>query len=417
VGLCRMETSLCVFIFAGVFLLSLRQNCSPSVATLLTLLAALLGTVSFGPRTLLFGWLCLVMQLLLIEWSERSPIALLGLAPLFALWINLHGSWLIGFVLLLATLAFESLHVHIGSLPGGSWSRQRLRYGWLGLALSASGLFLNPYGWRLMAYPFDLAFRQHLNLLNVEEWQPLNPHSFRGILFFSLLAALFLLQLLRKPSWTPVEIGKLLLGAASAVLHTRFTFLAGILVLPTLSGKVLLRDASLTSTKHPTLNALLFTLLAGSCVVVAKHKESELLHHPQEHYPYGASRYIQDHPLHGNLFNECLWGGFMSFRDPRLSVFIDSRMDIFERSGVLADYLDVIHIHHSASLLAKYNIQYVLYEPGTPLVDFLEATKEWKPIYKDSVAVLLQHNSSAQVDMSSSSEQVSDLVAPGLNVR
>ena len=56
-----------VLIFVGVYYLSCRSGADCKDATITTLLAILLGIVSIGPRTLLFGWLCMVGLLLVLD--------------------------------------------------------------------------------------------------------------------------------------------------------------------------------------------------------------------------------------------------------------------------------------------------------------------------------------------------------------
>ncbi len=54
---------------------------------------------------LLFGWLCMVGLLLVLDRFRLSERGLWLLPPLFALWINFHGSWVFGVAVLGATIA------------------------------------------------------------------------------------------------------------------------------------------------------------------------------------------------------------------------------------------------------------------------------------------------------------------------
>jgi hypothetical protein len=65
-------------------------------------------------------------------------------------------------------------------------------------------------------------------------------------------------------------------------------------------------------------------------------------------------------------------------------------MDIFERAGVLRDYLDIVHLRNSLGLLDRYEVRYVLFEKDTPLVYLLEQTRDWDPAYDDGQTVLLE---------------------------
>ena len=64
-------------------------------AAIVTLGAICLGGGSLAPRMLLFGWLCLMGLLLILDHFKRTGRGLWLMPPLFALWINLHGSWVL----------------------------------------------------------------------------------------------------------------------------------------------------------------------------------------------------------------------------------------------------------------------------------------------------------------------------------
>jgi len=74
-------------------------------------------------------------------------------------------------------------------------------------------------------------------------------------------------------------------------------------------------------------------------------------------------------------------------------VFLDSRVDIFEYSGVLKDYLDLLALNDPAPLLDKYKIRYVLFPRGEPLTYVLQHDAKWKVLYSDKLSVLLERNS------------------------
>ena len=58
-GILAVYFSVLVLIYLGVYYRSCRSGADCKNATIATLLAIFLGVVSIGPRTLLFGWLCM----------------------------------------------------------------------------------------------------------------------------------------------------------------------------------------------------------------------------------------------------------------------------------------------------------------------------------------------------------------------
>jgi hypothetical protein len=90
------------------------------------------------------------------------------------------------------------------------------------------------------------------------------------------------------------------------------------------------------------------------------------------------------------LLNELDWGGYLLYGlGPEQRVFIDGRVDIYEYTGVFADYLRIMNLDQSTPwLLRKYNTQSCLISTGAPLATFLEASPEWQKIHSDRVSVL-----------------------------
>ena len=65
------------------------------------------------------------------------------------------------------------------------WSPSQIRKLVVTGLASAAALFVNPFGARLVFYPFDLAFRQKLNISHVAEWVSVDFHDMRGKWFWS----------------------------------------------------------------------------------------------------------------------------------------------------------------------------------------------------------------------------------------
>src|SRR3978361_1402044 len=75
-------------IFLGLFYLIYLQSASILSSLVATIVGILISTVSFGPRTLLFGWVLLVIELLILTPSSRRKSLIWTLPFLFAIWVN-----------------------------------------------------------------------------------------------------------------------------------------------------------------------------------------------------------------------------------------------------------------------------------------------------------------------------------------
>ena len=125
-GVLGVYFAVLVLIYAGVYYRSCRAGADCKNATITTLLAIFLGVVSIGPRVLLFGWLCMVGLLLILDRFRRTGKGLWLLPPLFALWINLHGSWVFGMVVLVITITAGLVEGEWGLVVAQRWSRAEL---------------------------------------------------------------------------------------------------------------------------------------------------------------------------------------------------------------------------------------------------------------------------------------------------
>ncbi len=381
-------------ILLGVFYLAYRKSASISAAMIVAVLAAVISTVSFGPRTLLFGWVCLVLELLLLDRLLSDERYVWTLPILFCFWVNLHGSWVIGMVILAmftvcAKLPFEAGSLQLAVRPALP-TKRLLAWG----CLSFGALFVNPYGWRLVAYPFDLAFRQKLNIANVEEWKTLDFHSPRGKIFLVSLGLLFVLQLLKRTRWTLYELALVLIGVYAAATYSRFLFLGAILIMPILA-KYLPINSNGKGARNAGWMGLL-VLLAMVPVIKKRFPTETSMRAAEKNYPLKALPFLQRMQPDGRVFNEFIWGGFLEWNVRQLPVFLDSRVDIFEYNGTFRDYLDVIRLKDTLAILDRQQIRYVLFEREAPLTYFLEHSGGWKVNYQDETTILLERCSSCR---------------------
>src|SRR5581483_9260149 len=198
-------------------------------------LASLLARVSFGPRTILIGYILLIVMLIILRRFQEQRGSLWLLPALFCLWANTHGSWALGLILFFLFAVAGLVGGSCGRVESARWSPAQIRHLAFVGAASVAALFVNPYGWRLVYYPFDLAFKQKLNVTHVAEWVPVNFQDLRGKIVFTLIAGLFAAALVRNRRWKLAEV--LMLGFAmyTALAHGRFLVLLAIVVAPVLA--------------------------------------------------------------------------------------------------------------------------------------------------------------------------------------
>ena len=381
-----VEVELILF---GVFALACLSSRNVKAAFLASWLAVWLATVSFGPRTLLVGWICLVAELFLLQQFKRGQDWMWLLPPLFVMWANLHGSWLIGMVLFAVFFGSGLMEGSWGRIEARRWTpKQRLKLIIVGV-LSAAGLFLNPYSYHLVLYPFNFAFRQRLNVNHVDEWMSLDFHGVRGKILFGMLAVILILALARKRRWSLDQLAFLVIGFYAAMTYSRFLFLAAILVTPILAEEMDFFPPYRREIDKPWLNAILIVAILAGCVWRFPSSDY-LLRDTVRNYPVKALPYLRQFRPQGRVFNDCLWGGYLIWNVRNIPVFIDSRIDIYEYNGVFADYLDAIGIKNTLGILDKHHIRYVLFPQTSPVAYLLLHNSGWKTNYQDGTTVVLE---------------------------
>jgi hypothetical protein len=378
-----------VLIYAGVYYRSCRAGADCKDATVATLLAIFLGIGTVGPRTQLFGWLCMVGLLVVLDHFQRTGQGLWLLPPLFALWVNLHGSWLFGIVVLAITIVSGLVEGEWGLVMARRWTAPERKKLLLVLATSVAALFVNPFGYKLVLYPFDVLFRQQSGLQYVVAWHSVNFSKLSGklaliVIFASLATALF-----SRSRWRLDEV--LLAGFAlwAALSHVRFLDFAGLVLAPILAPHLKLFPPYQRELDKPWLNAGIMAAVVGS-IIFFFPSSAQLQQKVDETYPRAALEFMQRQHLNGRTFNEYGWGGYMEWYAPGLKTFIDGRADIFTYNGVLDDHRKAVFIEKPFEVLDKYRINYALLEPNQALGYLLEHSPNWRLIYSDKVAVLFE---------------------------
>ncbi|GAC1445511.1 MAG: hypothetical protein NVSMB52_06830 [Chloroflexota bacterium] len=376
-------------IILGIFLLCYLRSGDFLASYVAAWIGVFLAVVNFGPRTILFGWICFVAELLILQCFRRDSRLAWLLVPLFALWINLHGSWMIGFIFFLVYATSGAVRGSWGSIDAEGWRsselHQLLR---VGLA-SAAALFANPYGWRLVVYPLDFAFRQKLNVSIGEEWQSVNFNRPNGKIFFFVLLSLATLNLLRRGRWLLQELLFVLLAVYSAATHVRFLFLAGIVLSPVIAAEIGVASGAERKQNRPALNAGLIGMIL--ILVFFRFPRSAVLHAGVESaFPSKAFERLSTFGPQSRVLNAYGYGGYMIWKTREVPTFIDSRTDIFEHHGILADYSKLINLDDTLGVLDKYRIRYVFFPKSDPVVYLLEHTPGWKVNFDDGAAVILE---------------------------
>lgn len=265
-------------------------------------LAALATLPYCGVRTVTWSVLFVVLLEKLLS-SRRYWL----IVPLFGLWANLHGSFILG----LALLAIEV-------------ARQRtLAPVWVA---SAAATLINPYGPRLYTEIFRTLFDPGLHSA-IQEWRPLSfPWQSWPfwILFLAVIIVYRPVRANRAAIWTA------LLGvmALASTRHTPLFAVAAIPVFEQAAGQLRndFRQTKLGS------RLLWFAALLAVIPLTAEAAGGGFNLSPNSGYPAAAAAYLRQHPCPGSTFNTYNEGGYLIWKLGQPD-YIDGRMPSWKQNG------------------------------------------------------------------------------------
>jgi len=277
------------------------------------------------------------------------------------------------------------------------WEQNKGRVGILLLSLLATGV--NPFGYSLLLFPFEVSKEVFSTL--VSEW---NSPSLQAFWYFRIyLLFLFFLLFFSGPSinWTNRLLLLLLVNAS--LVHARHISIAGLFLTPMIvqSTKALLVQLPLPERKIKPENELMvsrasgpigLTILALLLILVQWtpwKKASEILIPLPERFSFAAIEFLKTNQPDGNLLNNDEWGDFLIYAmDPPPKLFIDGRLDMYGEN-ILKDYAKIVKLDEDADiLLDSYDIGWVL-SPPSPLTRYLSAGGKWQTIYSDEHVSIL----------------------------
>ncbi len=340
------------------------------------------------------------------KWQGQDRLWLFPL--LIVLWVNLHSGYILGLALLGTLLVGELVAGRIWADPMPLDRPHRLRMG-LYLLLGLPAALINPYGIRLLLYPFQYylgGLTLHTNF--VGEWLSPNFHQPPDMLF-ALLLLLFIgaLAWRREAVVGPAEVLAVLLfvllalrsvRAAGAAVPLLVWSTAGVLghgLAPKASpgrGAWPSPSPTLLWAWHGITIALLVVILTGIGYEYATWGTREGFLQEND-YPQQAVNLLAELPAEERLWNSYNWGGYLIWRlYPERQVFIDGRADLYG-NAFFADYLAVWKLDSTWSdILDRYQIRIVLCERQTPLATLLTESPSWERLYADEQAALFRRS-------------------------
>ena len=375
---------------------------------LIILLVVAASQLHWLARPHIFSLLIFVIWYYLLDrYQYEDKNYLYVLPPIMLLWVNLHGGFIVGFILVGIYL--------IGNLVEMIISQGTQRQGWKekSVALSVTIVaclfvsLINPYGYDILLFPFRLISDKFI-MDSVLEFKSPNFHEFMPFRYLLFLTIAILA--VSKTRLNIIELLLLLLFTHMALYSARYITIFAIIAAPilvkqaesilsTISGSmsdsfkkrannIAVIDASARGNIWPIAGVVATCIFAANGTIGYQFDEGKK--------PVAAVEFVKREDLKGNMFNNDEFGDYMIYAAwPKYKVFIDGRSDMYG-AGRIKEYFKVARMQPGwEKVIEKYNINWILYNADSPLSAFLAERKDWRLIYADKVATIFVKHISA----------------------
>jgi hypothetical protein len=365
-------------------------------------------------RPHIFSLLLFVTSYYLLERFQSGHIrALYFFPPLILFWVNLHGGFISGLILMLIYLVGNLVKFVLSRDENRGLCRQKTKALTLTLSACLFVSLVNPYGLDAVLYPMKL-ISQKLIMDRMAEFQSPNFHHLLLLPSKYFLLLMILVIGISKKNLSVIEILLIMVFVNMALFSQRFIPLFCIVAAPILikntqwifnqtknrfvdifqkkSKDISLMDASGSGYLWLVVGILIVTLALATNRIEYKFDETRK--------PVEAVNFLKKVSLKGNMFNDDEFGDYIIYSvHPQYKVFIDSRVDMYGEDH-FKDYLTMLYLKPGwENIIEKYNINWMILDSDSIFSRHLMGRNDWKLIYSDKVANIFVRNTSQNQDV------------------
>lgn len=425
-GLILMKVCVALGVAGLLYAAARRRGASPAAGVSCLAFVMILAASRFMERPHIFTYLMTAAFLWLLARRRAGlPAPLRAFVPLQILWANLHGGFVLGPAIVLASALAAALDGALGLPPapaagGGSPRREAISLALLGAGLVVASL-VNPYGVGLLRFPFQLTGSAFMG--EIYEWLPPFGSPFAStymaryyVAWIAFGGASLLLPFFLRRRGRPAPPG----GSFPCILFILFLALSlrmnrnvadfALATMPGVAASAGAMRAWLAgrsgaaprpvAPRRAAPLAWIAAILAGLAVWFAVHGYAYSPSNRRRpglglgrNIPVGAADYLESIGMRGAVFNTYAAGAYLVYRlYPAVRVGMDSRNDVYgenlyrQYTRALADS-DALE-----ALLGRLDAGAILLEwPNQGMMTAAAAVhrlRDWTPVYFDDVAVI-----------------------------
>ncbi|MEW6557984.1 MAG: tetratricopeptide repeat protein [Elusimicrobiota bacterium] len=389
------------------------------------LLTLLIANNRFLYRPEMFSYLFAVLFILILDKCSSTPLACITvngsnprgcnyksiflLPALQILWVNTHGFFIFGPIIIGCYF--------IGELIQG---RRHLSAVYpILLILSVLACFINPYGYKLVAYPFllltEIGSKASPYMKTITELTPIlftEKGNYRTVAYFILIAVSFASFFVAKKFNFSRFFVFLLFVYLSWITERNIVFFAFVSSLITILNFTEIKDIKILRGNrqliadyiYPVLMIIVSVFVSVGVITNRYYRQEKTMQQfgigmVNILFPVNAVEFIKTNNITGNIFNDALIGGYFIWNCwPERKCFVDGKMEIYGEE-FLQGYKNTIDNPNVywQKIADKYKIDYVLLHPLSPhsknIMKYLyknnpESSSGWQLVFFDESGIV-----------------------------
>lgn len=414
-----------VLIFLGLFLAYyiylkvLRQQLDVTSLVIFAVVGIILSLSCRFYKPELFSPLFLSWLAVIAIWVKVShkKILLYTYPLIFALWVNLHGGFVLGLCFLMG-ISFTELFNRI-IFPRDALTTNELIHLWIASLLSFFATFLNPYGVNylfslcnsLMSETYDISnkyIQAYVSLWPyLKSIKDINPVAFFQTGQIVLIMAIMMLIIIvltlydfvknKSFDFTVIIINIIAYLGSMKAVRAVYIFAIAFLSIFYLFYRLKLKNISARATIFSLIIFILFFVNNAYFVLRYENDNKWFGSDIESFAPVKEVDFLKKYHLEGKIFNDYLIGGYLLWSlYPDYKVFIDPRLVPYCKQ-VAPDYWEFVSKPATAEDICHFTQKYpfkiaIIHYRELPLIfDFLKAG--WRLLYFEKNAAILIHPS------------------------
>ena len=420
--------NLVLLCFVSALLYRLIRRCSGNdlLAMLFTVLAFFGSSIHWLARPHLLSWVfVLIFYHAILSAAEGRVRGLYWLPFLTVAWVNIHGSFFVGVLMVFLTAMAEAASVLCSERRSCLLAFANARPYLLCAGACIAASFVNPYTWHLHRHIFDY-LRDSRLLDQIQEFQSISFHHW-PTMFFECMLVMGLASTvwcLKRRNFAAASL--IVLWAHFALLSARnipiFLFIAAPWVC------CMMQDAGRSLKPLSCVNHFcsaieeVFTELQPVERIARWHVASLLVvvwmmyllangdtrlnvNFDAKKFPAQTIPVLESRRA-GHVFTFDQWGDYLIYRlYPSTQVFVDGRSDFYGADFVL-DCGHIVNARYDWNAqLSKFSVDAVLLKPDAPLATVLKQSPKWQVLFDDGHAIVFGARAAVAPAISAASQQ------------